>query len=466
MARSSKTQAQIGFKSDVIFGGRRSEELEFLPSAVEVIERPASPIARLTALSMMGLLIAALAWAGLSKVDIISTAQGKLVPIGGGKLVQPLETGRVSNIAVQDGQIVRKGDVLVRLEPTEPSADRTRLEAELAAAQLDEARTKAVAFGEQFQAPAGAKGAAAQVAEREAHFEGSAIAASLDELDAQVVRHRSELASAEAEIDRLQTLLPLARRRTEAFAELARRGYGAGLREVEAKEKEEDVAKSLEVQRRKIAGLRAQIVETQQLRVHTEAEARKSALSALADARVKATAVKQELEKASARLDAKTIVAPSDGAVQELAIHTVGGVVGAGQTLMKISPSGVKLLAETKLANREVAFVREGMPAQLKIESFPFTKYGVLKGHILSVSKDAVSNDEAERSPATKASAEKQSYTVLLSVDEQFVKVDGRMIALMPGMMVSAEIKTGQRRVIEFLLSPIAKAVSESGHER
>ena len=224
------------------------------------------------------------------------------------------------------------------------------------------------------------------------------------------------------------------------------------------------------MQRRKIVELQAEVAGAERARAQALADTSKTALAALSDARVKAQSLIEELSKASERVKDRTLTAPVDGAVQEMSIHTVGGVVEPGQTLMRIAPATTGLEVEARLANQDIGFVREGMPAEIKVQTFPFTRYGLIKATVLSISRDAVSEPKpADQTPAQQQagppSADLQ-YIMRLGLERSAMNIDGKIVPLSPGMMVTAEVKTGRRRVIDFMLSPVSKATSEAGRER
>ena len=443
-------------KADPIFGGRPKVELEFLPAALEVVETPAPPLPRVAALTLSALLFATIGWACIGKVDMVSSAKGKLIPAGGGKVVQPLEVGIVTAIRVHDGEHVRKGEVLVELEPTETRAERDRLQGELASSELDVARLKTTALGQSFD---GGSGGAAAVARREADSARAELAGKLATLDRQIEQHRAEIEEANAEVDRLEALLPIDEKSTAVFQALAKKGYGSTLQLLSAQEKEEDTRRQLEVQRRKAPELQAEIAALQQQRTETAAETAKGDLGDLGDAETKAASLRQQLTGAEERLKTRTLTAPTDGTVQELAIHTVGGVVQPAETLLRIAPAGVGVEVEAKLPNKDVGFVRAGMPVAVKVETFPFTRYGVIKGKVTDVSDDATGDKRPDGS-------EELTYVVHVALSRDTMDVDGNTVRLGPGMAVTAEVKTGERRVIQYVLSPLAKAVREAGRER
>ena len=467
--RFSLPKARV--KADPIFGARPRHELQFLPAALEVIDTPPPPLPRVAALALVALLVAVIAWSVLGKVDIVSTAPGRIVPAGGSKVVQPLEAGTVTAILVHDGMTVRKGDVLVTLDPTATLADQARAHGELLAEQLDAARLRSVALGESFRPPTGGDPEATIIAQREAQAEIQDRQAKLAGLDDQVNQHRAALAGARAEVDRLTTLLPLAKKRARIYEALNAQGFSSSLQLIEAQEKEADTAMSLEVQRRKIPELEAEVATAERAEAEAAADAAKTSLSALAEAQVKADSLGDELAKADERLKDRILTAPVDGTVQELAIHTVGGVVAPGQTLMRIAPSTVQVEVEARLANKDIGFVRAGMPAEIKVQTFPFTRYGLIKAVVTSVSRDAVTDSKVQEAPATPGApgggaGEDLHYLMRLRLARDTMDIDGRTVPLTPGMAVTAEIRTGRRRVIDYVLSPLARATREAGRER
>jgi hemolysin D len=463
--------AKAPVKADPIFGARPRHELHFLPAALEVIETPAPPLPRMAALCIVALLFAVLAWSILGKVDVVSTAPGRIVPAGGSKVVQPLETGTVTAIRVHDGMVVHKGDVLVELEPTATLADQARARGELSAEQLEVARLKAVALGDRFRAPAASDSRSTAIARREAAAEIADRQAKVEGLAHQIDEHRAALDEAKAEIQRLTTLLPLAQQRVKIFEDLQHRGFGTTIDLIEAQEKAADTQAQLEVQRRRVPELEAQIAAAESAEAEARAEADKTSLSSLVEAQVKAGSLNEDFTKASDRLKDRTLVAPVDGTVQELAIHTVGGVVEPGQTLMRIAPLTGQVEVEARLANKDVGFVRAGMPAEIKVQTFPFTRYGLIKAVVLSVSRDAVvetAKPQDGSSPPAQGAADGEDlhYLLRLRMERDTMDIDGKRVPLTSGMLVTTEILTGRRRVIDFVLSPLSRATREAGRER
>ena len=236
-----------------------------------------------------------------------------------------------------------------------------------------------------------------------------------------------------------------------------------------------ETERELVVQRDHLREAEASLAGITEQRRQAEAEFRRSLLGELAQAQEKADDLGQELVKAEQRTRLQTLTAPVDGVVQQLAIHTVGGVVTPAETLMAVVPSESPLEIEALVSNQDVGFVHAGQNAAIKIDTFDFTRYGLLHGEVLGVSSDAVKAESQVRDPATtraSSSAVTQSrsiggeYVARISLDRRAIRIEGKLVDLRPGMAATVEINTGTRRVIEYLLSPLLRYRQESLRER
>ena len=207
----------------------------------------------------------------------------------------------------------------------------------------------------------------------------------------------------------------------------------------------------------------------------TAAEYRRATYDALAKAEQKTAGVAQEVIKAERRTKLQRLAAPVDGVVQQLAIHTVGGVVTPAQSLAVVVPSESQLEIEAMLSNRDIGFVHPGQKAEIKVDTFNFTRYGLLHGDVLSMSTDAITRDRSQgandrASGAAQSSSEPRGqeleYAARISLDRTSMQVEDKLVKLGPGMAVTVEIKTGTRRIISYLLSPLARYKQESLRER
>jgi hemolysin D len=461
----------------------RRAELEFLPAALEIVETPAPPLGRAIGATLIGFFLIALGWACFGHVDIIATAQGKVVPVGRIKTIQPLEAGMITAIHVKDGDKVHEGDVLIELDRTVSTAERNRVGHELLRMRLDVARLTALRAGLDtasaigFAAPADApayevaRTRAAMVAQAE---QQAAKLAALDQQIAQKIAEGNEIA---AVIDKLEAGLPMIEETAEVREKVMRLQYGNKIAHLEAQLKLSEQRHELIVQQRRAIESAAAKAALEAQREQTRAEYAKGVVSDLAEAEQKAAQLAEDLIKAEKKMQDQILRAPIDGTVQQLALHTIGGVVTPAQVLMVVVPADSHIEVEAMIQNKDIGFVHDDDPAEIKIDTFNFTKYGLIRGKVLSVSADSISRDK----PAGQGSADKSAsastrtsepagqeliYAARIALAETRMQIDDRLVELTPGMAVTAEIKTGQRRIIEFILSPILRTKQESLRER
>jgi hemolysin D len=461
---------------------RTSYELAFLPAALEIVDTPPSPIGRATMLTIVSLFSLALLWACLASVDIIATAPGKIVPSGRSKIIQPFETGVVRAIHVQDGQTVKAGDLLIELDPTINDADQAHLRSDLFAAQLDVARLHAALSTEgdplaAFKPPPGANPAMVATERQLLTDQFNEQSAKLGSLDRQEAEKDAERATTAATIAKIEATMPMLDQRVQVRKYLFEQGLGSKLlylqeaQDLVANQKELLVQKSH--YQEAVAGVAALVEQ----RAEAAAEYRHALSDELAKDEAKAAGLGQDFVKAEERTKLQRLTAPVDGIVQQLAIHTVGGVVTPAQQLMVVVPVDSHLEIEAMVSNRDIGFIHEGQAANIKVNTFSYTRYGLLHGEVESVSADSIvpasrgddSNDGGAASDggdSADGSSKDSSYAARVSLDRSEMQIDDRLVKLTPGMAVTVEIKTGSRRIIGYLLSPLLRYGHESIRER
>jgi membrane fusion protein, hemolysin D len=438
----------------------RQEQLEFLPAALEIVETPVSPVGHAMAGLIMLLFAIAIGWATFGHVDVIATATGKVVPTGRSKVIQPLEAGIVTAIHVRDGDHVAVRDVLIELDHTLNSADRRHVANDLLSAQLDVARLSALRAGIEagtgpigFKPPEGAPDRDVARTHTAMAAQASEQAAKVAAIERQIAQKREEADGVAATIAKLEASLPLVQREAEIRRKAMEIEYGNQIAYLEA------ARDALERQREQVIG-----------------EYTHSVLNDLSDAEKKAAELTEDLVKADQKLEQQVLRAPVDGTVQQLAVHTIGGVVTPAQQLMMIVPLDSHLEVEAMVSNRDVGFVHPGEAAEIKVDTFSFTRYGLLHGEVVSVSQDSIIRDKAaDKSGNAKPGALAETsepagqellYAARVSLDRTQMQIEDKLVSLTAGMAVTAEIKTGQRRVIECLLSPLLRYKQESLRER
>jgi len=460
--------------------GPSATELEFLPAAIEVIETPPSPLGRAIGATIILFFCIALAWAAWSKVDVVATASGKIVPTGRTKVVQPYEIGVVRAIRVEDGQRVKAGDVLIELDPTINAAEGRHLQADLVAAQLEAARLAAVLADaadpiEAFQPP---EGASAELIATQRRFLLDQIAeqrAKLAALDSQRAQKEAERASSAATASRIQSLLPILRQQFEIRQTLYQHETGSKLNYLQAQRDLTEQQQELLVQKSRTHEAEAGLAAITETRVQVAAEFRRGRLDELTKAEQKVAELAQDLIKAGKRSALQELRAPVDGIVQQLAVHTVGGVVTPAQPLLVLVPADQGLEIEATVSNRDIGFVHPDQEAEIKVQTFTFTRYGLLHGRVLTVSEDAIDRAPpptgekrlgADLGAPGSDEAREPAYAARISLDTARMVIDGKLVSLSPGMAVTVEIKTGSRSILGYLLSPLRQYRQESLRER
>jgi len=447
-------------------------EAAFLPAALSLQHTPVHSAPRLLAYVIIALFLIALLWSILGEIDIVATAPGRIIVGDRTKLIQPLERSVVKRVLIRDGDRVAYGQALVELDATIAHADKANIDDQLRSAESELARSrallKALAIAARSPRPtlvappelgtdvpknwtaADRSTATAQLA-----AEWNDIAAKLAKLNSEVQRRRAELTTVQEMVAKFESTVPLARTRESDFKKLAEQGFVAGHATQDRTRERLELERDLATQRARQAEAQAAIFESESTRQSYLAETRRTLSEREAAADLKRGQGTQEQAKANQRELLTTLRAPVAGTVQQLAVHTEGGVVTEAQALMVIVPDDTQITAEVVLDNKDIGFVNVGQAAEVKLETFPFTRYGTIGATVTRVTADAV-NDEKRGA----------IFPIMLSLNRSTINVDGKAIKLSPGMNVTAEIKTGKRRVIDYLLSPVQQAANESLRER
>jgi hemolysin D len=408
-------------------------EAEFLPAALALQAKPVSPAGRWVARILIALVVVALAWSVLGKIDIIVNAQGRVVPSGRTKTIASVEVASVRALHVREGQDVKAGDVLVELDTRASDSERDKALHDEEEAQLQAARSRALIAAVDRGTPphlstlSNVSKTRWTDAERQLQDQWRDYTAKLARLQEDIAHYRSEL--------------PLATQRAQDYKALAQT---------------HDVSEHAWMEKEQARlDLEGQLNDAIKQRDALTAETRKTAQDALDEALKALGETSEDARRAEVHSELLKLVAPVDGTVQQLNVHTVGGVVPAAQPLMEIVPKQAQVEVEGFLENKDIGFVREGQEAQVKIDAFPYTKYGTIPAIVTHVSRDAIQDEKKG-----------WRYSVKVTLKRATMNIDGREVNVSPGMTSSVEIKTGTRRVIEYVLSPLMELGEESLHER
>jgi len=486
----------------------RGTDREFLPAALEILETPPAPKKIAVMLTICGFFGVALAWSFIGRLDVHAVAWGKIEAGGKTKVIQPLDPGKVESIAVDNGSKVKAGDLLLTFDPAETLADTRAAQDGLSSSHAEIIRRRASVqaasavqseIAAQTSTEIGKRQAPRIVTPDEFAFDATAPAAiqqreisvmradlaqledGLMELHKQILQKDAARRRLEMSIDVQRNLLVTLRDRVAVREASIRLNVGTKINLFDAQE-------ALQKSQAALASDEGQLIETdaaveqlksQQLKTVSQFIADNQ--SKLAEADRKADDLTQQLAKARARLGRMKLVAPIGGVVQQLAVTTLGQVVTTGQQLMTLTPNEGGLQVQVYVSNLDIGFVKLGQEAEVKVDAFPFTRFGVIRAKVTNIAADAIDEQEAKRiqanatAPANGANSnpsvapgQQQSFVfpVTLALDRGDIDVGGARVALTPGMTVTAEIRTDSRRVIDYLLSPIAKIGSEAMKER
>jgi len=429
-----------------------------MTAAAALRHRPPARAARMISLSICAMGLAGIVYACIARVDVVVTAQGQVVASGRSKTVQPLEAGMVRAIHVRDGQQVHAGELLLELDPTSTSADRDRLQREHWEAAIDVARLAATLDGRAtFAADPDAP---PELVVNQQAVLSSRLAeqqAKLASLDADVARREADRDAIAANLEQLRNSLPLIAKKHAMREELARSGFIAEPALIETRLEVIQMEKELSVGSNRLKEAAASLAAARQQRSQAVAEFRARASGELVEATRRRDASAQELVKARQRGDLQMIRAPADGVVQQLAVTTIGGVVTSAQALMVVVPDNAVLGVEAQVHNKDIGHLRAGQRAVHKIETFDFTRYGAIEGEVQWVGKDAVADPKL--GPV-------YPVRLKLAATETPKSVNGRRGSVSAGMSVTVDIRTGDRRLIEYFLSPMLRYRDESLRER
>ena len=443
---------------------------EFAPALLRVQATPPAPLAGALLSMLIAMFAALLAWAAIGRLDIVAVADGKLVPSSYLKIVQPSEQGVVKEILVQEGEQVREGQVLVRMDAALATADASalfndyhskrlalrRIDAQLAGSAMD----RDADDPKELYAPARAQHAA-NVAAWE-----NAVAQERVSLE----KARHDHASAREIHDKLLGVLPHYRAQEAAFDKLARGGFAGTLMATDKARERIEKEQDLRSQQFVIQSTAASIEQTEKKMLQLTADYRRQLQSERSDVAVQLERARQELAKVEHRQRLLELKAPQSGVIKDLATHTPGTVVSSGTILMTLVPKGETLRAEVWVSNQDIGFVRPGQPVKVKLAAYPFQKYGMVDATVAQVSGDATEAPSANtRSDALYGRDRPMgplAFRANLELKTQQLEAGIDRYSLSPGMQVVAEIKLGERTLLEYLLSPVQKVVHESARER
>ena len=437
--------------------GRDAQETEFLPSILEVTETPPSPVGRAVLWTLVALLVAGAIWICVGEVDEVAVANGKVIPVGNVKIVQSQNKGAIKELDVKEGDYVEEGQTLVVLDTTKTQADVDQLKKQAAYYGMTVARLQAEMQDAPFTPPQDPEGLLeqkdidAQVTLYESRR--AKLAADQEKNLAAVQQAAASVEGSEAQLQKYRALQNVAQEKEDRLNELMQEDAISYFQLLEARATRVEYQRNADATEKSILEQQGKLAEAQDNFATTDSAYRQETMSQLVEAKRQLNAIQEELKKADETNQQSEIVAPISGRVNQLAVHTLGGVVSEGQALMMIVPDDATMEIEAYADNKDIGFIQQGQTAEVKVETFNFQKFGMVNATVDEISPDAGSNVQDKETY--------QKYRLTLGLEN-----DDSGIDLTPGMNVSAEIKIKKKKIIDFFLDPFRKYKDEALRER
>jgi membrane fusion protein, hemolysin D len=460
--------ARVGGRPAAAQSTAVSRRAAFLPALLQLQEEMPSPLPRAVLWIVAALAGTLVLWAAFGRLDVVAVAEGRLVPKSQLRIVQPAEGGVMHELLVKEGERVRAGQVLARMDVRAAEADAATARNEIALRRLQLRRVDAELAGVRLEALAEDPPRLHLQVEAQRAARAQAHEASLAEQRTVVARARREMQAALETQAKLSGSLPVLVEQEQAFARLARDGYAGKLMLSQRSRERHEAEQDLRAQEHRVEGARATMEQGARREAQIAAAYRAQLQGERVEAESQLARLEQELEKLSHRQRLAELRAPADGVVKDLATQTPGAVLAPGTVLMTMVPDGEALVAEVWLANQDAGFVAGGQSAKLKLASYPFQRYGMLDARVARVSADSTerTGNAGSGADGAKAPAGAYAYRAQLEPLAQELRLGEARHALLPGMQLTAEIKLAERTVLEYILSPVQKVAAEAGRER
>jgi HlyD family secretion protein len=448
------------------------EALDFAPGLLSIQESPPARLPRAVLYTVSGLFAILLLWACFGKLDIIASADGRLVPRSYVKIVQPADAGIVKEILVHEGESVQAGQVLLRMDPQETEADVRTLQTQLTLKSLQLRRIDAELAGKPLKHEKGDPDDLFQQVSAQSTERRQAYLDSVAQAREALIKAQHDAAASVQVLAKLKQTNPILKNQAEAYADLGKNGYAAKLQVGDKQREYLENEQDIQAQRATVASLAAAVAEAGKQVNEVTSKYRSDLRNERIEAEGDYRKLQQDWAKQSHKAELLELKAPQAGTVKDIAIHTVGTVVSAGTVLLSLVPENEPLVAEVMIRNDDVGFVQPQQKVKVKLAAYPFQKYGMLDGDVLQVWPDASDEDSSTtKDPTTRPravdnAAQSLSYKALIALNSQTLEARGTTLKLVPGMQVVAEINQGRRTVLEYLLSPVQKTLYESGRER
>lgn len=449
-----------------LFDRAEANPLDFSPPLLRLQDAPPHPLGRKVLWLLLILLGVLLVWALIGKLDIVAVAEGKLVPESYLQIVQPAESGIVKDILVKEGQGVKAGQVLIRMDSLITEADAKAIRAEYQRKRLTLRRIEAELSGEPFLGQPDDPLALAEEIAAQYQANRGALEAAMAEERSRLIKAQQEMAAAQQVKKKLEEVLPHYRQQDKAYEELVQDGYVSALTSSDKKRERLEKEQELETQGFLIESAKASMLQSEKKLTQIDSDYRRQLHAERNEIQGQVDRLAQELAKQTHKQELLELKAPQNGVVKDLATHTAGAVVQPGTILLTLVPEDEVLRAEVWVSNEDIGFVRQGQPVKLKFAAFPFQKYGMVEGMVEHISADAADGNTPVGNAQNSADRQPLVYKALIRLKTMQLEMNHQRFMLSAGMQTHAEIWLRDRTVMEYLLSPVRKAWHEAARER
>jgi hemolysin D len=448
------------------------EALDFVPGLLSIQESPPARLPRVVMYLTASLFLILVLWSIFGKLDIVASAEGRLVPQSYVKIVQPADGGIVQEILVKEGEHVAAGQILMRMDPQDARADESTLQTQLVLHSLQLRRIDAELDNRALEKKAGDPEDLYRQVLAQYHERRQGYLDQLEEAKQAHTKAERDQDSGKEELAKLQEVTPILKQQAQAYAEMGRDGY---VPQVQMRDKQREYlekARDLSAQQATLASLAAAAAAADKQIAAVTSKYRSDLQNERIEAEAQYRKFQQDMLKQAHKSGLLELKAPQAGIAKDLATHTIGTVVSPGTVLLSLVPDNEPLVAEVMVKNDDIGFVYPHQKVKLKLATFPFQQYGMLDGEVLTIGADAGDADSKSSSGGSNAAKDPDKvapvliYKALVSLGSQSLVSGGEQHKLVPGMQVVAEVNEGRRTVMEYLLSPLQKTLRESGRER
>jgi HlyD family secretion protein len=446
------------------------EALDFSPGLLSIQESPPARMPRAVLYTVGSLFVILVMWSIFGKINIFASAEGRLVPQTYVKIVQPSDAGIVQEILVKEGEAVKVGQVLMRMDANVAVADGRTISNDLMMRKLQLRRIDSELHDKPLvREPNDAADIFHQIESQYLDHRES-YSDAIGQAQESLKKAQREYDSAIEVLTKYKNIMPILKERAEAYANMTKGGF---VPKHAADDKERDYiekAQDLRAQESTVASLEAAVNQAKKQIDQVTSKYRSDLQNERVDAEVQFRKLQQDLVKQNHKTALLELKAPQAGVVKDIATHTIGTVVSPGTVLLSIVPENESLVAEVMIKNDDVGFVYPRQKVKVKLAPYPFEEYGMLDGEVERIQADSDSDSQTQPKDSSSSKVKAQTppsvYKAIISIKSQILESDGQKLKLVSGMQVIAEINQGSRTVMRYLLSPVSKTLIESGHER